>query len=339
MYNKLKGYYLNLYLCLTCRRKWEPMSQLTLEYIRKVFNYLGLKSEWTKRNAISSDKDRSNALLSDMIKGDKPFMVARLGCFELGIVGIYQSKLTGSTPILSYLAGKISPWWWDSTLSMQICNNAGFFPSSPTKLDQFGALMNEDLAYVDVLGSWMTYEDRLPQLDSAHRVELHDLEPFFSANPWTHALAGKKVLIVHPFTHSIQYQHSHLQHIFPDGLMPEFELITIKAVQTIAGEITNFPDWFAALDHMKEQMDTVDFDVCIIGAGAYGLPLAAHAKRRGKKAIHLGGVTQMLFGIKGRRWEESDEWPYHELFNPYWVRPCASELPAKAIKVEGACYW
>lgn len=33
-----------------------------------------------------------------------------------------------------------------------------------------------------------------------------------------------------------------------------------------------------------------DYDICLIGYSAYGFPLAAHAKRKGKKAVHLGGI-------------------------------------------------
>jgi hypothetical protein len=84
-------------------------------------------------------------------------------------------------------------------------------------------------------------------------------------------------------------------------------------------------------------MDAVDYDVCIIGAGAYGLPLGAHAKLRGKVAIHMGGATQILFGIKGRRWD------HHEvigrLYRDSWVRPRPSEIPRAAGSVEDGCYW
>jgi hypothetical protein len=43
--------------------------------------------------------------------------------------------------------------------------------------------------------------------------------------------------------------------------------------------------------HAKD-IDCLEFDVALIGAGAYGLPLAACVKRLGKKAIHMGGVTK-----------------------------------------------
>ena len=53
-------------------------------------------------------------------------------------------------------------------------------------------------------------------------------------------------------------------------------------------------------------------------------------------AGYLGGVLQILFGIKGRRWDESDT---HLMYNENWVYPDRSEIPAGADKVENACYW
>ena len=90
---------------------------------------------------------------------------------------------------------------------------------------------------------------------------------------------------------------------------------------------------------MKKEIDKIDYDICIVGAGAYGFPLAAHVKRSGKKAIHLAGVTQLLFGIKGSRWENFIVWPYMNLFNEHWIRPLGIEKPKNANQVEGACYW
>ena len=90
------------------------------------------------------------------------------------------------------------------------------------------------------------------------------------------------------------------------------------------------------------------YDIAIIGCGAYGFHLAAHVKRSGKKAIHLGGATQLLFGIKGNRWENSmygvKEWGlpygfYTNMFNSHWIKPGTEGRPQNAESVEGACYW
>jgi len=79
------------------------------------------------------------------------------------------------------------------------------------------------------------------------------------------------------------------------------------------------------------------FDVAIVGAGAYSIPVLAHAKLLGKFAIHLGGAVQILFGIKGRRWDS------HEIgsrfYNNYWSRPLEEETPKNTAIIEDSCYW
>ena len=84
----------------------------------------------------------------------------------------------------------------------------------------------------------------------------------------------------------------------------------------------------------------MNFDIAIIGCGAYGFPLAVKLKKAGKQAIHLGGAAQLLFGIKGKRWESDPAFEYvQKFFNDSWVYPDEAERPQKAHIVEGGCYW
>lgn len=146
---------------------------------------------------------------------------------------------------------------------------------------------------------------------------------------------GKKILVIHPFEESIKEQYSKNRKFLFDNkdILPDFELYTIKAVQGMGCE-TEFKDWFEALDYMYQKAIKINFDVAIIGCGAYGFPLAALLKKAGKKAIHLGGVTQILFGIKGKRFEEQGY-----KMNDYWVRPREDERPIEAYKADDSAYW
>jgi hypothetical protein len=242
--------------------------------------------------------------------------------------------------IKGFVTNQTPPWWWNESSLNQMQNWSGFFPPTVGKIEKFCELMINDLAQVDILGSWLKHESFFSsELMNSKKVMLEDLEPFFIDSPWTHALAGKKVLVVHPFVDTIQSQYSKREVIFPGGLLPQFQLQVIPAVQSLGGNGGAFADWFAALDAMKQSIDAVDFDVCILGCGAYGFPLAAHIKRQGRKAIHLGGATQLLFGIKGRRWENYIVYPYTNLFNEHWTRPSRIETPLVSQAVEGGCYW
>lgn len=101
-------------------------------------------------------------------------------------------------------------------------------------------------------------------------------------------------------------------------VLPKFDLQTIKAVQTISGNRdSRFQTWFEALSWMEEECRKREFYIAIIGCGAYGFPLAASVKRMGKIAVHLGGSTQILFGILGRRWENRKDF-MSNVVNEYW---------------------
>ena len=171
-------------------------------------------------------------------------------------------------------------------------------------------------------------------------MRLGDITPLRHTHPWSIALEGKKVLIVHPFEETIISQYKQREFLFEDKrMLPAFELKTLKAVQSIVGTKTEYKDWFEALDYMKGKIEAIDFDIAILGCGAYGMPLAAHIKRMGKQAIHFGGETQTLFGIKGKRWEDTIYNYHNKFYNEYWVRPANTEKPQDANKMENGAYW
>jgi len=270
-------------------------------------------------------------------------MIGRFGSNELNCIANYLATKSADRPWFNYVRSRAYPWWWDANIVEPLVQGAGFFPSEISAIERFSEMMLQDIPQLDLLGSWLPQEKILDtELRLCQRVDLELLNPFFSQVPWTRALAGRKVLVIHPFARTIEAQYLKRNLLFKNDLVPAFELRTIKAVQSIAGEKTEFADWFAALDSMKVAMDAVDYDICLIGCGAYGFPLAAHAKRRGKVGFHIGGALQLLFGIRGKRWEDRNYHPdynFAALMNEHWIKPGKEERPKAADKVEGACYW
>lgn len=317
--------------------------RISLKIARKIYLAANPDSSVFGRNwQMFSDKGYANELIYQKLVSDNPCMIARIGATEMlnlmNYLGV-KNKLKYKN-YKTYIQGKTPPWWWEKSTIKQLETWSGFYPATTENVERFCELMFKDIPYIDVLGSWLKQENFFQkELRNSKRVVLEDLEPFFSPKPWTKALEGKKVLVVHPFVETIEKQYHKRELIFGNNLLPAFELKTIKAVQSIAGAETEYVNWFEALESMKEKISNTDYDICILGAGAYGLPLAAHVKRSGKKSIHLGGVTQLLFGIIGKRWEDFLFWPYMNLFNEHWLRPDATERPAGAEKVEDACYW
>ncbi|MCR5487756.1 MAG: hypothetical protein K6F35_09550 [Lachnospiraceae bacterium] len=124
---------------------------------------------------------------------------------------------------------------------------------------------------------------------------------------WIQALNGKKVLVISPFEKSIIAQHSVFEKVWKGyEKIPRFQLSTIKAVQSVRGmHPEGLDSWEQSLSYMFEQAMDKEFDVALIGAGAYSLPLGSMIKKVGKVAIHMGGDLQLLFGISGRRWDNN----------------------------------
>ena len=286
-----------------------------------------------------------NQFIYDGLMADKPFMVARFGSIELDaalypyLVSLplwkrYQLYAQKKIPFLRYTPE------YAQHLMNPLGNNAGFFPNDIRLLAKYSEKVRlEDSSCCCCCCCWNNEDLMMPFFNEAIRfAELAEMEPYDYAQPWSRALAGKKVLVIHPFAKTIEAQYQKREHLWtnPD-VLPEFELHTIKAVQTIAGEKSEFDTWFDALHYMEQQMDAIDYDIAIIGCGAYGFSLAAHAQRMGKKAIHLGGATQLLFGIKGKRWDDMPA--VKKFYNEYWVRPLPEETPIRKERVEGGCYW
>ena len=284
---------------------------------------------------------RGSDLIKKKLAGDAPLMVSRLGSIELNCILNYVNQKKSAIKYYQYITGKIDAYKWKPFTFSSMCTATGFFPGTPDMLELFSELMLNDMTEIDILGSWLKEEVFFSdQLKNSAKVGLLNLEPYNHENPWSQELKGKTVLVVHPYEESIISQYKKREYLFADKrVLPDFELKTIKAVQTISNNKSNFQSWFQALDYMKEQINNTSFDVAIIGCGAYGLPLAAFVKRMGKKAIHLGGATQLLFGIKGKRWEDNYLDYKERLINEYWVKPNSSEVPENFQLVEQGCYW
>ncbi len=299
------------------------------------------------------DPEEAAQIIYQQLTQDDPCMIARFGSTELYCLANYLGTKKGFwKSVIPFCFAKSEAWWIMPQRVADLKNCAGVFSiDNDGEVEKFCELMLADMAYVDILGSWVSKEILIAdKIQHATKVFLPYLEPYYANTPWTRALEGKRVLVIHPFANQILRQYElNRERLFGNPLvLPKFDLNVLPAIQSIGGEANGFASWFDALDYMKREMDKIDYDICIIGCGAYGFHLAAHAKRMGKKAIHMGGATQLLFGIKGNRWEDPmygvKEWGlpegyYSQFFNEYWAKPWDQYRPKNADSVEGACYW
>lgn len=304
------------------------LTQIRIQY-RKYFTPKSkkLKPRHYAKKILS--RQAGNDIIYTKLKANKPLMVSRYGSTELAYVMNYienKKKNIVSTP----------DWFKTSEY------NGGIFPRTDEIFRKFVQLYIESTKKIDALGVWYNKGENIickKFCPEAELIPLQSIEPYFHENPWSYALKGKKVLVIHPFAKSIEKQYKKNRiNLFKDrNILPNFELITIKSFITIPGETIPYDSWFDVLDSIQKQIVEQNFDIALIGAGPYGLPIAAYIKDIGKQAIHLGGSTQILFGIIGSRWEKHKL--ISPLFNQFWVRPLPEETPKNYMQIENGCYW
>jgi hypothetical protein len=272
-----------------------------------------------------------NDLLAEALAAGGPFAAGKLGAAELDGLTRYERDKDSN--------GYCAQWGRDATM---LYRNAGVYPADAEVFSRFCRVYLESIRAIDALAVWYRFGERRIQSRYAPQAKLiaqTAIEPFYHSRPWSRMLAGKRVLVLTPFAETVRMQGGRLKEIWrarPD-VMPDMELDTLRVPLSAALVEPVHVDWFGALDALTQAMASRNFDVMIVGAGAWSLPLVARAKQMGKWAIHLGGSTQILFGIKGRRWDSNPLMV--EVNNDAWVRPSEAERPKTFQAVEQGCYW
>jgi len=274
-----------------------------------------------------------NDIIKRLLEENRTFSVARVGL--------------GAETIFAYQVSKYQPV--DQKTLYTLHNNAGIY-FSPEQQGLDAIAFSDDyisaIKNADYLGAWYnTFIHSVEQewiqqfgLQDRHFAAT-DLEPYYSDAPWSKALKNKRVLVISPFTDSIVEQYTnHREKLFsnPD-VLPEFTLIPLKSCLTSAGaKLGN--SWIDNFQSMCRQIDALDFDVALLGCGGYGLPLVNYIKQEKKKsAIYIGGALQIMFGIRGKRWDTNEN--INRFYNEWWIRPTKSEQIAGQDRIEGGCYW
>lgn len=275
--------------------------------------------------------------LGGLIQSKKPFAAGRIGMFEMAAMRMFEFGVKKQYPLVMD----------------NIYNCAGFFPNDIMLGERFLSVMKASLNEMDILAPFYQFcenyfinhytDKEIIISENAGIFQICQLE-----DVWTKNLKGKKVLVVSPFEDSIRHQYQKRELLFPgkEEILPEFELLTYRSLMTI-GDMKDerFETWFDALEFMKKEILSMDFDIALLGCGAYGFPLAAELKKAGRQAVHMGGILQILFGIMGKRWdgtrngtEVNIQKDIAKYYNENWIYPLEGK-PKEASKVEYGPYW
>lgn len=294
------------------------------------FLYPGMK--------LLTEKDVNDEMYEKLVK-NIPFSFCRVGMTEANIIGEYIEKTLG-------IREKYDDEWikW-------LYRTSGFFGKSEMleeDVDRYAKLSLDLLPVVDYFAVWQPhYIDFLAKhyakgasLFKYNKITGHAVNSNY-INHWSKGLKGKRVIVITSFPQSIEKQYARKELLCknPECSLPEFELITFKAPETEGGYNTEeFLDWFNCYELLVRKVLEIEFDVAIVGCGAYGLPLSCEIRKKGKTVIELCGSVTKLFGIYNnvmeRRYpKELEEWRTKE-----WIRPI--ETPMENYKsIERAAYW
>lgn len=231
--------------------------------------------------------------------------------------------------------------------------NAGVFPK--TEFESWAKEYRDAAAEADVMAAaWykplakseLTYLNSIAAEDQ-QRIPLRSLEPYHCPAPfWTAALSGQTVAVVSSFADSMMEQIQWIPEVWPrhSGILPEdvnWTFVRSYYSPPLAKGCCDWPppiaSWRDAVESLESQVVESGARICLIGCGGLAMPLAARLKKRGIVAIVLGGAIQILFGIRGRRWDAHPV--ISDFFNNHWVYPSADEVPGCSESVEGGCYW
>ena len=230
------------------------------------------------RSHVGNDK------IAHVIKSNTPAAIGKLGSTELRALRAYlRYKQTQNRDETS------------APFRKPLFENAGVHPGD---YKTFAAWADFWLASVlpqmTHIGTWFNFnESRIIRRYAKNAAVYHSygLEPYRFPNPWSAELAGKKVVVVSPFSQTIRHQYPLREKIWAahPRVMPEFDLHTVQCPTHPHLVRPKHDNWFGSLEDMKQQIVKTNFDVLLVGAGAYSLPLCSFAKSLGKIGIHLGG--------------------------------------------------
>jgi hypothetical protein len=278
------------------------------------------------------------------------FAVGKIGTSELNALMFYLQR-EKALPYPQYIVREMT-------------ENAGFWSPANSSIDDtldlWAQNLVEALANLDAVVSWSPSAKTQELLllnqysPNAKKIVLRALEPYYTpANQYTMKMTKGPIAVVSPFTESITKQWSVIQDVFPtSGLAGQMwpknqTLIPIRApygpAMTQANLSLSWPSDILnegplkAVQYLAEQVTHSGAKYALVGIGALSLLLVHELKKRDIVAIHTGGGTQIMFGIKGNRWQNHSV--ISNFFNPSWTKPSQNEIPSEAQKVERSCYW
>ncbi len=148
-------------------------------------------------------------------------------------------------------------------------------------------------------------------------IELVD--PFVSSmHAWA---ADRKVLVVSPFSKSVEFQWTRRSELLINSTYPKMHLSTYTTPVTYSSSRrpkkkpvqAQTSNWNTELERIKNEVLQLDFDFALLSCASYAMPLGLAIEASGRSAIYVGGALNPMFNVYGERFAKP---PYSLLVNP-----------------------
>ncbi len=238
----------------------------------------------------------------------------------------------------------------------QMGTNSGLFPVNPGALEEWVNYYAQQTQATDIiaptfldfqalsLGSTTWKNNRLTSMHVTEPVRMHPVANDESLEfCYTKLFRDRRILVVNPIASFLCERAT--SEIFHRcwGNLPWWQpssMIPLDIPNATDGRVREkFGQWQVLQQSIESDVERLsdDFDIALIGAAMYSVPLSLKVKSLGKLGIVLGGHLQVLFGVYGERWAKAPAWK--TIINEHWVRPPDHLRPSHYLDQESGCYW
>src|ERR1700734_2771726 len=108
--------------------------------------------------------EQANDRIRELLGGNQPAMVSRMGGTEIPAVVTYleiQDRSSFLKKSSEFIKGTRGAFWWTPKVKSDICNFSGFFPATEERLARYSQETLQDIKEIDILGSWLVLERQL----------------------------------------------------------------------------------------------------------------------------------------------------------------------------------
>jgi hypothetical protein len=290
-------------------------------------------------------EDSTQWLYNTIANSKNGLAIAKIGSFELNAIIFYLRRKQSKEP-------------YPEEIRLSITVNNGLWEIEDLTLDEsidvWAHSILKALEYMDGISPWnpmnpleemMIIRNCCPQ---AKQLDLLSLEPYYTKDKeYSLLMTNGPIAVISPFAKSIKQQWEKRDKLFPGHMWSKEQKII--PIQAFYGPYLNrfgglsYPTEvlskgpLAAVDYYVNEVKKSGAKYCFVGITAIAILIVAELKKSGIIAIHTGGATQIMFGVKGMRWKQMDF--FRKLFNDEWVDPLSEETPTEAKRVEGGCFW